>query len=110
MKDHVAERMVELVKMDPKRLDPSKHGAVEAIEKLMAEAKKDAPAYTGDTWFYRIVVIGLAAVAVIAAVGYIVLKGPIPEALVALGSAAVGAMAGLFAPSPSNKIRIWPRS
>lgn len=103
MRDRVAERMVELVKLDPGRLDSSKRNPVEAIEKLLSEAKKDVPAYEGDVWFYRIVAIGLVAVIVIAAIGYIVIKGAIPEALVALGSAAIGGLVGILAPSPSGK-------
>lgn len=103
MRDQVAERMVELVRMEPGRLDSSKRNPVEAIERLLAEAKMDVPAYEGDVWFYRIVAVGLVAVIVIAAIGYVVMEGAIPEALVALGSAAMGGLVGILAPAPSGK-------
>jgi hypothetical protein len=59
-----------------------------------------------DIWVYRLVVIalGLTALFVVAGVFVLkVLKGDsvtIPDALVAIGSAAVAALAGLLAPSP----------
>jgi hypothetical protein len=56
-----------------------------------------------DKAIHRLVVISLGLVVVIAVVGGVVLafrKNPIPEILVNMGSAAIGALAGLFAPSP----------
>ena len=70
-----------------------------------AEAKSE-PAYLGDKLLYRIAVIVLGSLALIAAVGSIGLVAAgetTPEVLVALGSAAVGALVGLFAPSPTGK-------
>ncbi len=67
-----------------------------------------APLQT-DVWIYRIVVSALSATVMIAILGAIVITltpGPaprtIPDVLVALGSASVGALAGLLAPSPSR--------
>lgn len=60
------------------------------------------PAYHGDNQFYRIVALFLGATVVLCVIGAIYLayaEKDIPDALVALGSAAVGALAGLFAPS-----------
>lgn len=68
-----------------------------------AAVASDEPAYKGDKAVYRIVVIALALVMLTAAVGAIVISWngkSMPESLVALGSAAVGALAGLLAPSP----------
>lgn len=60
-----------------------------------------------DVWVYRIVVIALGLAVLISLVGALVLalygKGQSSEAIVAIGSAAVGAMAGLLAPSPRDK-------
>lgn len=58
-----------------------------------------------DVWIYRIVVgtLGLAVVGAIA--GGIILavqEKTVPDLLVAIGSAAVGALAGLLAPSPRS--------
>jgi hypothetical protein len=56
-----------------------------------------------DVWVYRIVVGALAGVAVSAVLGAIALAFiavEAPEILIALGSAAIGALAGLLAPAP----------
>ncbi len=58
-----------------------------------------------DVWIYRIVVIALGLTVVLAVIGGILLTSmtkDVPELLVALGSAAVGALAGLLAPSPAR--------
>ena len=59
-----------------------------------------------DVWLYRIVVIALGLSALASLIGAIVLvtqNRQAPELLVALGSAAVGGLAGLLAPSPLNR-------
>jgi hypothetical protein len=56
-----------------------------------------------DVLLYRIVVGSLGAAVLITLIGAILLVAlgkQVPEVLVALGSAAVGALAGLLAPSP----------
>ena len=59
-----------------------------------------------DVWLFRGVVGTLGLVAIVGIVGLIVLnfagKTPV-DAIVALASAAVGALAGLLAPSPASK-------
>lgn len=63
------------------------------------------PAYISDRRFYRIVVIFLGTVAVLAAAGTIVLatqKLDVPDSLVALGSASIGALASLVASGSRN--------
>lgn len=70
---------------------------------LKVIAQTTGPAYVGDRIIYRVVVITLALIVVTAAVGAIFLEWNgknIPESLIALGSAAIGALAGLLAPSP----------
>lgn len=59
-----------------------------------------------DVWVFRLVVLSLGLCMLASLVGAIVLaiKGmDTPEILVALGSAAVGGLAGLLAPSPLNR-------
>jgi hypothetical protein len=64
-----------------------------------------------DTWVYRLVVGFLGLVILVIALGIVwrVASGPtiedknVPTILTALGSAAVGALAGLLAPSPARK-------
>jgi len=58
-----------------------------------------------DVWIYRMVVAVLGLTVVASVMGTITLsiKGlPTPDVLVALGSTAVGGLAGLLAPSPVN--------
>ncbi len=59
-----------------------------------------------DKYLYRVAISVLGALAIIAALGSIVLafttQQPTPEVLVSLGSAAVGALVGLFAPAPNS--------
>lgn len=58
------------------------------------------PAYMSDRRFYRIVVGFLGTVAVLAALGTIILATidlDVPDSLVALGSASIGALASLVA-------------
>jgi len=59
-----------------------------------------------DPWVYRIVVLILGLVVLASLVGTIMLTiqdRSTPELLIALGSAAMGGLAGLLAPSPMNQ-------
>jgi hypothetical protein len=56
-----------------------------------------------DPWIYRIVVAALGAAVLIAIIAAATLAGlakTVPEGVIAIGSAAAGALAGLLAPSP----------
>jgi hypothetical protein len=59
-----------------------------------------------DIWIYRIVVLMLGIVMLTAMVGSLILTTSgmekVPDIFLALGSAAVGALAGLLAPSPKH--------
>ena len=101
-----ADQMVRLVVEDPTRLDALKANPLPELEKLRVDANKEAPAYTQDKRVYQFAVGVLGVLALIAAIGSIVLVlngETTPEVLVALGSAAVGALVGLFAPSPTSE-------
>lgn len=76
--------------------------------KAIAKAATGSPLGT-DKWIYRVVVLALGLTALAEMIGTIYLVAPaggkvtdIPEILMALGSAAVGALAGLLAPSPHS--------
>jgi len=59
-----------------------------------------------DVWIYRMVVGALGLGVLVGMVGSIILAlagKPIPEVIVALGSGAIGALAGLLAPAPTNR-------
>lgn len=70
------------------------------LDKVVKEAAK--PAYFSDKWIYRYVAISLGVAVLIAAAGAILLawaNKTVPDLLVAVASGAVGALAGLFAPT-----------
>ncbi len=87
---------------------------------LQEEFRKDPEAaaekYSGrnpldsDKWIYRIIVIALGATVLFIILGVIVLmildkigaNKEVPTILTAIGSAAIGAMAGLLAPAPKR--------
>jgi hypothetical protein len=59
-----------------------------------------------DVWIYRTIVGALGMTMLLVIVGSCVLvlyDKPIPDVLVAIGTAAVGAIAGLLAPSPGGR-------
>lgn len=75
-----------------------------AINTANKEAKEEAgPAYLKSELFYLIALIILGTIAILAAVFAFAYTRTIPEYLVALGSASVGAIVGLFAPTPVKK-------
>src|SRR5207244_1695604 len=85
-------------------VDPGLTG-VKAKKDLIDELRKTEPAFN-DRWLYRYVVWSLGAVAILSVVGFVVLSGlgkDIPEGLVALGSAAIGGLAGLFTSSSRTR-------
>jgi len=61
-----------------------------------------------DKWIYRIIVIALGLTILAIIIGVLILMGQgqingdqgVPTVLTAIGSAAIGALAGLLAPSP----------
>lgn len=58
-----------------------------------------------DVWIYRLVVGSLGLVLLVCAIGGVVLADTshgVPDLLLSLGSAALGALAGLLAPSPRS--------
>lgn len=87
------------VAQDPGLSDQIKENPAGAIANIAAPLQS-------DTWIYRMVVGALGLAVLISVVGAIILAvagRPIPELLTALGSAAVGALAGLLAPSPASR-------
>ena len=92
--------LAELVREDPALAKEIQSRPAETIAELAAPLER-------DVWIYRIVVGALSLVAVVAIVGAIVVAvstddTQVPDAVVALGSAAVGALAGLLAPQASR--------
>jgi hypothetical protein len=84
--------------------DPELQAKIKA-DPVQAIANLAAPLQT-DVWIYRMVVGALGLGLLLCIIGAIVLAGigkPVSEAIVAIGAAAVGALAGLLAPSPTSK-------
>jgi hypothetical protein len=102
-----AQQMVKIFETDKALVKRLKADPIPVLKETAVRAEeKTAPAYYGDKLLYRIAVIVLCLLALTAAIGSLVLAlqgKTMPEALVALGSAAVGALVGLFAPSPTGK-------
>jgi hypothetical protein len=67
------------------------------------QAVQPVPDQSEDPFFYRVLIIGLVA-AVLITIGAItaitILGAPVPEGLVAIGSACAGGLVGLLVPSP----------
>lgn len=72
--------------------------------KLLESLQTLSTPLQSDRWIFRLVVAFLGLTVLLTALGgfYLSIKtaATIPEGLIALGSAAVGALAGLLAPSP----------
>lgn len=87
-----------------KKLEELRDHPIKTLEKLREDAiEKAPPAYIGDRWTYRIAIIAISLIGIIAISGSLalVLAGRfVPQVIVALGSSAVGALVGIFAPSP----------
>ena len=106
-----AETLVNRLTGDPSAIEELKRDPVAVLKRAKEQIVKDYPrALEGDKWIYRIVVLALSSIAIASVIGAIVLaaKAPtgtsvsIPDVITALGSAAIGALAGLLAPSPRS--------
>ena len=101
-----AGEMVKMFSEDPALLKKLKSDPLPVLKDTATKAEAKVPAYFGDKSFYYIVVGVLGAVILIAAISsvWLALRNMgTPSLLVALGSAAVGALAGLFAHSPLDQ-------
>lgn len=58
--------------------------------------KEDVPVYLTVVWLLGVI----GVISICGAIALSILGRPIPESVVALGAASVGALAGLLAPSP----------
>ena len=90
------------VRNDPAFAAQLKDDPVEALSDV-------AGVLESDPWVYRIVVTFLGLAVLLTVLGAIALAfrggAEIPAVLTALGSASVGALAGLLAPSPGERVR-----
>jgi hypothetical protein len=101
-----ADAVLKIAEANPARMQALKSDPQSELPKLVDEAKATTPEWRQDKWLYRIAVGVLGALALVTAYGALTLAlqdKSMSEALVALGSAAVGGLVGLFAPSPLDK-------
>lgn len=98
MKIQTVSELATKISQDPKLEADIKANPALAISNLVGPVP--------DTLVYRLVVSALGSALLLTIIGAIVLvaigKGEIPASIIALGSAAGGALAGLLAPAPSN--------
>lgn len=76
------------------------------VVKSIPAQPSEQRAVESDVWIYRIVVVTLSLAVLVSLTAGIILtlnEKTTPDAVVVIGSAAVGAMAGLLAPSPLRK-------
>jgi hypothetical protein len=106
MKVDSIRELVTMIKKDKSLEEEIRKDPAEAIAKIKITESplKEVPS---DIGIYRIVVSALGLTVLLAVSGGIYLAAnkvtPTPEILIALGSAAVGALAGLLAPTPGSK-------
>ena len=101
-----AQQMVNMFLADPELMERLKSDPTNVLKETAAKAEATTPSYIQDRLVYRVAVIVLGLLALLAAIGSIILVyggKTTPEVLVALGSAGVGALVGLFAPSPVSR-------
>jgi len=107
-----AELLVKTALGTPGVLDDLKARPEETLKKLESQVIQQLPARAleQDKWIYRMVVgsLSIVVITVVFGVIYLTVKATtptvqIPDVLTALGSAAIGALAGILAPSPASK-------
>ncbi|KZD24463.1 hypothetical protein [Tardiphaga robiniae] len=80
------------------------------VKSLISATVSEADPLRNDKWIYRtvVVILGVAVIATVFGGIYLAILAKadqsvkLPDAIVAIGSAAVGALAGLLAPSPKG--------
>jgi len=104
-----ADQMAKTIMDTPGVLAQLQVNPAQTLNALAAQAKEQVPrVLEHDRYVYRVVVSSPGAVAVLVVLGAILLAYnssgtiQIPDILTALGSASIGALAGLLAPSPAQ--------
>lgn len=105
MAERSADQLVTNILADPEATEALKTEPENVLKRAAAQAKLETP-LDNDVWVYRMVVAVLGFTVLLVALGTIALSWgtstQIPDVLTALGSAAVGALAGLLAPAPTR--------
>lgn len=79
-------------------------------EETILNAKIPDNPLSWDKWIYRITVIGLVLIVITIIISVVIMYGEdetsdfqVPDLFVAIGSGAIGAIAGLLTPTPTEK-------
>lgn len=101
-----ADVMVQSLLSDQDAVDQLKTDPARVLKAAAVQAKEVTAAYQSDVWVYRMVVGFLGGAVVLVILSYAIYPimhiTTVPDGLVAIGSAAVGALAGLLAPPPNS--------
>lgn len=101
-----ADMLVTTILQDPQLREDIKQDPAGVLNRAATQAKAATP-LENDKWIYRGVVLVLGLLSITSVAGLIALSfndtQNIPDGLIALGSAAVGALSGLLAPSPAGR-------
>lgn len=92
-------QLAEAIRSDPALAARVREDPANAIAGLASPLRS-------DVWIYRIVVSGLALAVLGTLAGSVLLAlqaRAVPDVLLAIGSGAVGALAGLLAPAPASR-------
>jgi len=102
MNDEIA-KILEKAEKNPNFKTKLKSDPIAVLEE---ENEKSNPLLT-DPWIYRIIVMSLGTAIILCIIFAFIIanysSNDTPQILIAIGSAAVGALAGLLAPSPKQK-------
>ena len=98
-------QLIQDVKKDPQLVTDIQQNPEKALKEYQANNPKD-----WDSWIYRIVVLSLGLTIIIIVIGVLIVLVNNSEVksqnlitiIASIGSAAIGALAGLLAPSPRN--------
>jgi hypothetical protein len=105
------DELIKRILVEPGALDRIKADPARELQRLAVEAIRDTPPSApleSDVWVYRIVVGTIGAVALLSVAGAVLLANrvgadKVPDVLTAIGSAAIGALAGLLTPIPFRR-------
>jgi hypothetical protein len=106
MQSRSADELVRRVLTSQDLLERVQGNPKKALPELAATVISEMPIYRSDRIFYRVAVLALGLVTICATIGAIVLAArgvDAPELLTALGSGAIGALAGLLMPGGADR-------
>jgi hypothetical protein len=103
-----ADELVRRALASPERIEALQHNPEVVLRQLAQEVTRDTPTSENDPWLYRMVVIIIGLTALIAVIGAVVIvvtnrTERVPDILTALGSGAIGALAGFLTPFQSRR-------